>query len=68
MESLSDLVKIPEDILEKAGTLDRYYIPTRYPNGFERGAPRDYFFQKDAEDAIQYAEEIIKFSKKWIST
>jgi len=26
------------DLIERAKTLDKHYIPTRYPNGFERGA------------------------------
>ncbi len=51
------------DLEEKAAKLDRYYIPTRYANSFESGAPMDYFFKEDAEEAIRYAEEIIRFCK-----
>jgi len=28
-----------EEVMDLAKILDRYYIPTRYPNGFESGAP-----------------------------
>jgi len=61
IRAVEDVENIPNDLLEKSATLDRYYIPTRYPNGFLSGAPMDYFFQKDAEEAISYAETIIRF-------
>jgi HEPN domain-containing protein len=38
-------VKPGEDLLDRAKVLDRHYIPTRYPNGFERGAPTDLLAQ-----------------------
>ena len=60
-ESVKELERIPEDLYEKGAILDRFYIPTRYPNGFESGAPMEYFFQRDAEEAISYAEAIIGF-------
>jgi len=46
---------------EAARTLDRYYIPARYPNGYAEGKPGDYITAKDAEDATGSAEEIIRF-------
>lgn len=39
------LTKLPEsyrpgeELVECAKSLDKHYIPTRYPNGFEQGAP-----------------------------
>ena len=35
-------VEIPEGLLNKAKLLDKYYIPTRHPNGFLSGKPADY--------------------------
>lgn len=64
LEELSSSVKIPKRIADKSKILDRYYIPTRYPNGFESGAPMDYYLKEDAEEAIKYAEEIINFCKR----
>lgn len=61
LEAVKELEQIPDDLREKGATLDRFYIPTRYPNGFESGAPMEYFFKKDAEEAISYAEEIVRF-------
>jgi HEPN domain-containing protein len=61
LQAVRDLVEIPGELYEKAATLDRFYIPTRYPNGFESGAPMEYFFKKDAQEAVSYATAIIQF-------
>ena len=50
-------------LLERAKNLDLHYIPTRYPNGFERGAPTDYYTRSQAEGAIQDAESLIEFCR-----
>ena len=52
---------VPQSILEAARVLDRYYIPTRYPNGFAAGAPMDYYDQSTAEEAVRLAESILGF-------
>ena len=57
---LSDKMK---KLMPDAKKLDKLYIPTRYPNGFDWGAPMDYFEEKDAEEAIKDAEKIIKYAK-----
>ena len=41
--------------------LDKHYIPTRYPNSFEAGAPTDYYTVEEAENAIRCAREIVEF-------
>jgi HEPN domain-containing protein len=46
---------------EKGSFLDRYYIPTRYPNGLPGGIPSESFSEKDASEAIAAAREIIAF-------
>lgn len=51
----------PAAILDAARTLDRYYIPTRYPNGFPAGAPMDFYDQPTAEEAVRLAEAILEF-------
>jgi HEPN domain-containing protein len=56
-----------EGVIEGAKILDKYYIPARYPNGFDTGAPVDYFTQKEAKEAIVYADKIIRFCKDHIS-
>lgn len=49
--------------LDRARLLDRFYVPARYPNGWEAGAPKDMITERDADDAIRAAEEILRFCK-----
>ena len=43
-----------------AGSLDKYYIPTRYPNGLPGGIPSDAFIREDAESALRIAEKVVE--------
>jgi len=47
------------DVLQQAKTLDKYYVPTRYPNAWAEGSPADYYSKEDASQAIEYAKSII---------
>lgn len=57
-------IEVPEELLEIAKILDLYYIPTRYPNGFPEGAPFEHFTKKQAEEAINYASEVLEFVRR----
>lgn len=46
---------------EKGAFLDRFYIPTRYPNGLPGGIPSESFSERDADEALKTAREIIDF-------
>ncbi len=48
------------------GDLRKHYIPTRYPNGFERGAPLDFYTRREADEAIANAEVILEFCRHQI--
>lgn len=54
-------VQPPARLVNHTKLLDKHYIPTRYPNGFESGAPTDFYTEEEAENAIQCAKDIIKF-------
>ena len=58
---LSESIAIEEEVKEIGKLLDIYYIPTRYPNGFSSGKPADYFTEKQAQEAINAADNIAKF-------
>jgi HEPN domain-containing protein len=57
----------PEGLVLCAKTLDKHYIPTRYPNGFDSGAPTDFYTAQDAESAIVCAEALIAFCRDQVS-
>jgi HEPN domain-containing protein len=42
-EGLPEELAVPAELLDCARILDRFYIPTRYPNGFDHGKPADYY-------------------------
>jgi HEPN domain-containing protein len=68
MKNLPKRIKVPEEIINAAKTLDKHYITSRYPNGFASGAPKDYYIEKDAKKAINYGEKILRFCKDSISS
>ena len=53
--------------IEEAKYLDKFYIPTRYPNGLPQGTPHEYFTPKEALGAIQAARKIYEWCKGKIS-
>jgi len=46
--------------VEPAAYLDRFYIPTRYPNGLPDLTPGENFFPSDADEALRQAGEIYR--------
>jgi len=54
-------VQAPKEVVKLAQLLDVYYIPTRYPNGLAEGIPADYFNSEKASEALNAADEIIRF-------
>jgi HEPN domain-containing protein len=44
---------------EKGSFSDRFYIPTRYPNGLPGGIPSESFNEKDAQEAMGAAKDVI---------
>ncbi len=61
LQGLADKTSLPAVLLDAARALDRHYIPTRYPNGFDVGFPGEYYTKKEAEEAIEHARRIIEF-------
>jgi HEPN domain-containing protein len=67
LRDLREELEIKEELLKIGANLDKFYIPTRYPNGFAYGAPMDYFHEEDAQQAIRYAKEILQFVKERVN-
>ena len=53
-----------DELKGDARTLDKLYIPTRYPNGLPELTPADVYDSSDAEQAIASAEKLIS----WVET
>ena len=68
LRELSKHFEVNESLVNAAKNLDKFFIPPRYPNGFDVGTPADYFTKEDAKGAIEDARKIITFCESKIST
>lgn len=48
-------------LAQDVAVLDRFYIPTRYPNGLPGGIPAEAFLAEDAHRALSLAAQAITF-------
>ena len=58
--------EVTDSLLNAARALDKHYILTRDPNGFDAGAPTDFYTEEEARGAIANAELIIEFCRRQI--
>jgi HEPN domain-containing protein len=63
-ETYKDLVKLTE----AGAKLDRYYIPTRYPNGLPELTPDQAYFEEDAREALGLAGNLIECVERVIGS
>jgi len=61
LSELKGEMEVPSEVKECASFLDKHYIPSRYPDVFDEGAPMDYYTKRDAEDCIKCAEKILRW-------
>jgi len=61
LEVLPQHIKPATELIEKAKILDKYYIPTRYPDAHPSGPSFKFYTKREAEDAIKICEEVIEF-------
>lgn len=62
VQAISEQLPVPEPVKGACARLNRYYVPTRYPNAFDRGVPAEQFFEPDARQAVEDAEEVVNFA------
>ena len=73
--SLTDLVSDLQgthsslaDFRRLVGKLDRYYVPTRYPDAMPGGVPFEAFDEAEAEEAVEVAGRIVELVESIISS
>jgi HEPN domain-containing protein len=54
-------VDVPLELVERARVLDNFYVPTRYPNGHPAGPPFEHYGSVQSDQAIEYADQIVRF-------
>ncbi|MEM2704187.1 MAG: HEPN domain-containing protein [Candidatus Bathyarchaeia archaeon] len=68
LEEVGRVFACEDSVVQAAKTLDKYYVPTRYPNAWVEGSPDEYYTRRDAEGAARFAEDIIGWvEEKWRS-
>lgn len=56
-------IVVSDDVRMACARLTRLYTSTRYPDAFDRGAPVEQFYEADAHQAVQDAEEVMTFAE-----
>jgi HEPN domain-containing protein len=54
-KEIATALEIDGELETMARILDQYYISTRYPDAFVSGSPFEYFVERQASEAIEYA-------------
>ena len=54
-------ISIPNELEEWGRSLDRHYVPPRYPNAYPAGSPFEFYDEKVAMEAIESAWKILEF-------
>ena len=57
-------VPVPAGLVDAAKRLDKHYLPSRYPNGYDQGAPTDYYTADEAASAISDANDVLEFCRR----
>ena len=53
-----------QEIMNETRKLDRFYIPTRYPNGLPGGSPFQIYTERDLTEAFEDLKKVIDFTDK----
>lgn len=54
------LSKSFSDLITYCRSLDRHYLPARYPNAIPGGTPYEIYTKQDSKESIIHAEKILK--------
>ena len=61
LDDLPPGIEVSNALRVAARGLDKHYIATRYPNGFDAGKPADYYGPEDSDAAIEQAERVLEW-------
>ncbi len=64
LAALPPQVRPDDDLLDKAKVLDKYYIPTRYPNAHPVGPAYSAYTLEEARQAVALAREVVAFCER----
>lgn len=64
LSGLPEEVRPGEEFVEKAKALDKYYIPTRYPDAHPAGSAARHYTRNEARQAVDMAGEVISHCER----
>ncbi len=63
LERIKRAADVPGDLFDCGDVLDRYYVPSRYPNAWPSGSPSKRLKENDARVALDAAVRILEYVK-----
>jgi HEPN domain-containing protein len=63
VQAIQAQTPVPAAVSLAATRLNRHYIPTRYPDAYDRGAPADQYIESDAHQALDDADQVVQFAE-----
>lgn len=58
---------LPEELFESASILDKFYIPTRYPDGLPELTPGQSYRKSEAITALTAAKTVFQFAESYLN-
>ena len=68
IQQIEQHLQVDQAVTNACIRLNRFYIPTRYPDAFASGVPAEQYFNQDANQAVQDAEEVLHFARAIIQS
>ena len=66
LEGLPEDLRPTDSLMDLAKSLDKFYIPPRYPNAHPSGPSYKFYTSKEASEASKAAKEILKYCESKI--
>jgi len=63
-----DRLPEPETWVEQAALLDKFYIPTRYPNGLPDLTPDEVYRESDGRQGLETARTLVTACRRWMES
>lgn len=64
LDALPEHTRPDAEFLNEAGALDKYYIPTRYPDAHPAGPAARHYHEHEARGALSLAREVLEHCER----
>ena len=54
-------INVPKEVEDCVQELDKHYIPSRYPDVYDEGAPADYYNERDARECLECGRKVLEW-------